>query len=174
MLWGEGQKPFWKLYLEKAMNRKRSRFGAGCVISTDNWMRQRPGTVQFSLFFIKENDLGTSERRSNMAKRREVPRRGKRGAKGRKGPNLKEWSLGQQRREAAYLRGKSPHWESEDLGWNPDSATSSCLPLGLSVHVYLFIYACQLCLKHNTAGGDGLTEINRIVPALQGLIGVDG
>lgn len=53
-------------------------------------MRQRPGTVQFSLFFIKENDLGTSERRSNMAKRREVPRRGKRGAKGRKGPNLKE------------------------------------------------------------------------------------
>lgn len=40
-------------------------------------------------FFIKKNDLGTAERRSNMAKRKEVPKRGKRRAKGRKGLNLK-------------------------------------------------------------------------------------
>lgn len=43
-------------------------------------------------FFIKENDLGTTERRSNMVKRKEMPRRRQWRAKGCKSLNLKEGS----------------------------------------------------------------------------------
>lgn len=52
---------------------------------------ERQGRLGFH-FFIKENDLGTTERRSNTAKRKEMPRRGQRRAKGCKGLNLKERS----------------------------------------------------------------------------------
>jgi hypothetical protein len=41
-------------------------------------------------FFIKENHLATTERKSNMAKRKEIPRRGKNRAKGCKKMNPKD------------------------------------------------------------------------------------
>lgn len=94
----------------------------------------------FFFFFIKENDLGTAERRSNMAKRREMPRRGERRAKECKGLNLKECSLGPWRREAA------PSSQKTWVGIL--TLTRSCLPLGLSFHIDLFVYASQLRLKH--------------------------
>lgn len=59
---------------------------------------------------------------------------------------------------------KSPDREAEDLSWNPDFARSYCLTLGLSFHIYSsFTYANYVL---NTAGGDGLKEINGTVPAL--------
>lgn len=44
---------------------------------------ERQGLFSFH-FVIKDNDLGTAERRSNMAKRKEMPGRGKQRAKGHK------------------------------------------------------------------------------------------
>lgn len=70
------------------MNKKKSRLGADFVMLTEVNEAERQRLFGFH-FFIKENDLGTAERRSNMAKRKEVPGRGTRRAKGRKGLNLK-------------------------------------------------------------------------------------
>lgn len=70
------------------MNKKKSRLGADFVMLTEVNEAERQRLLGFH-FFIKENDLGTAERRSNMAKRKEVPGRGTRRAKGRKGLNLK-------------------------------------------------------------------------------------
>lgn len=59
------------------MNKKRSRLGADFVTLTDKLKEaERQGLFSFH-FVIKDNDLGTAERRSNMAKRKEMPGRGK-------------------------------------------------------------------------------------------------
>lgn len=63
-------------------------------------------------------------------------------------------------------RAERPHREAEDLGWNLDSARSYCLLWApVSTFTYWFI--------HVNYGGDGLTEMNRTVSALQGLVRVN-
>ena len=69
-----------------------------------------------------------------------MTRRGERRAKECKGLNLKECSLGPWRREAA------PSSQKTWVGIL--TLTRSCLPLGLSFHIDLFVYASQLRLKH--------------------------
>lgn len=89
-----GSKDLLKAIFGKCNERKEeSAWGRLC--NADRQLKEagRPGLFGFH-FFIKENDLGTAER-SNMAKRKEIPRRGKRRAKGCEGLNLKNALPGQ-------------------------------------------------------------------------------
>lgn len=62
--------------MEKAKNKKRSRLEADHVILIDNSKEAgRQGLFSFH-FFIKENDLGAAEKRSNTVKT--FPREAKR------------------------------------------------------------------------------------------------
>ena len=89
-------------------------------------------------FFIKENDLGTAERRSNMAKRREIPRRGERRTQR---SESKRMFFGAMRREAA------PPSQKTWVGILPLPHVPASLWVSVSTLIYLFS-ACQLRLKH--------------------------
>lgn len=124
------------------MNKKRSRLGAGCATPTDNWTGRGQGCLVFFLpfffFLIKENDLGTAERRSNMAKRREIPRRGERRTQR---SESKRMLSGAMRREAA------PPSQKTWVGILPLPHVPASLWVSVSTLIYLF-NACQLHLKH--------------------------
>lgn len=119
--------------------------GAGLGLAV--WCRQTTGRGRgeglFSFlssffFFIKENDLGTAERRSNMAKRREIPRRGERRTQR---SESKRMFSGAMRREAA------PPSQKTWVGILPLPHVPASLWVSVSTLIYLF-NACQLCLKH--------------------------
>lgn len=139
-----GSKTFLKAIFGKH-NKQTEEPAQGRFCDADRQVKEAERQGLFSFHsFIKDNDLGTTERRSNMAKRKEMPGRGKQRAKGRteECESKRMISQGNERR-------KRPHWQAEDLGWNPDCARSYCLTPGPSFHIYLFIYIWQLCFKHS-------------------------
>ena len=64
------------------MNKKKPAWGWLCDAHRQLNGAEARDCLVFFFFFIKENDLGTAERRSNMAKRKEMPRRGERRTQG--------------------------------------------------------------------------------------------
>ena len=158
MLWGEGQKPFWRLYLEKAMNKKKPAWGWLCDAHRQLNGAEARDCLVFFFFFLSRRMI------LELRKEDQTWLRGKRcpeGVRGeRKGPNLTECSLGPRRREAAPPSQK-----------NPASEAHSCLPLGLSFHVDLFVW-CTPAPSQTPLEVMGL-EINRTILAPQELIQVD-
>lgn len=150
------------------MNKERSRLGAGCAVPLKEAERQ--GLFSFH-FFIKENDLGTTEEDQTWLRGKSCPGEVRGEQKDRRVRIEKNDLMGQWERrwptceERALMEGQKIKVAILTLPQVPAFLWAS-----VSTFIYSFTYANSVS---NAAGGDGLTEINRAVPALQRLIRVD-
>ena len=152
-----GSETFLKAIFGKSNEQKEA--GLGLAVWCPQTTERGRGQGLFSfLFFLSRRMI------LELRKEDQTWLRGKRcpeGVRGeRKGPNLTECSLGPRRREAAPPSQK-----------NPASEAHSCLPLGLSFHVDLFVW-CTPAPSQTPLEVMGL-EINRTILAPQELIQVD-